>query len=105
MEIERNKAPMAKKVRKPRSQSPRTYAQVNQAPTTATAPQKPAQAQVPSASPTASRKAAAVSPAASASVNWEEEYQYVFADLRRTFILAAALLLLLIALNVAFRLM
>lgn len=97
---------MAKKVRKPRSQSPRTYAQVNPAaPATTAAPQKPAQPQAPSTSTVASRKAAAVSPAGAASVNWEEEYQYVFADLRRTFILAAALLLLLIALNIAFRLM
>jgi hypothetical protein len=38
-------------------------------------------------------------------VNWEEEYHYVYQDLRRTFILAGALLLLLIAVNVAFRLM
>jgi hypothetical protein len=97
---------MAKKVRKPRSQSPRTYTQVNPAaPATPAAPRKPAQTQTAPASPAAARKAVAASPARSATVNWEEEYHYVYADLRRTFILAGALLLLLIALNVAFRLM
>ena len=97
---------MAKKVRKPRSQSPRTYAQVNPAaPATPAAPRQPAHTQTAAASPGAARKAVPVASTRAASVNWEEEYHYVYADLRRTFILAGALLLLLIALNVAFRLM
>lgn len=99
---------MAKKVRKPRSQSPRTYAQMNPE-VQAGAVSSPATGQPPgdSASPgiTASKKSMATSTGKAATVNWAKEYRYVYGDLRRTFILAVALLLVLIALNVAFRLM
>lgn len=99
---------MAKKVRKPRSQSPRTYAQASPAaPTSAAAPGKSGQSQAQSTtvSTSATKKATPVSTTKGAAVNWEAEYHYVYQDLRRTFILAGALLLLLIAVNVAFRLM
>lgn len=99
---------MAKKVRKPRSQSPRTYAQMNPevqpgAVASPGAGQSPGDSTTSGAS--ASKKGLATSTGKASSVNWEQEYHYVYTDLRRTFILAFALLMLLIILNVAFRLM
>ncbi len=92
---------MAKKVRKPRSESPRTYAQLKDTPPSATPAANssaPKPANKPKASaPSASRQAAPVVKATA--VDWEAEYGYVFKDLRRTFILAATLLVLLIVLN------
>jgi len=93
---------MTKKVRKPRSQSPRTYAQIN--------PAAPASTATPQAGSTASaipagKKGVPTAATGSTSVDWAQEYHYVYQDLRRTFILAGLLLVLLIGLNVAFRLM
>lgn len=89
---------MAKKVRKPRSESPRTYAQ-SKAPTTSAAPTAQS-APVKKTTPPARQGKAAAAPAAkAAAVDWEQEYGYVFKDLRRTFTLAAGLLILLIVLN------
>lgn len=97
---------MAKKVRKPRSQSPRTYSQANLSgtmPAATPAGQGPSRSEkgvAAAPTPAARRPAAAPIPAATA-VDWQREYGYVFKDLRRTFILAAALLALLIAANFA----
>lgn len=96
---------MAKKVRKPRSQSPRTYSQANlsgAAPSSSAAGQPTPKAEKrPATAPTTARRPAATPAPAVTAVDWQREYGYVFKDLRRTFILAAALLVLLIATNFA----
>jgi len=86
---------MAKKVRKPRSKSPRTYGGAR---STAQAPATPASSK---ATPTASSKPAAkaAAPKSGQPVDFAGEYAYVIKDLRRLFILAGVMLLLLIALN------
>lgn len=91
---------MAKKVRKPRSQNPRTYAQMRTADDTqAWTPPSASSAQP---APAAAAKTKAV--ASATAVDWERQYSYVFKDLRRTFILAGGLLVLLIGLNIVFSL-
>ncbi|MCS6844514.1 MAG: hypothetical protein NZ528_09410 [Caldilineales bacterium] len=95
---------MAKKVRKPRSQSPRTYAQANLSggPAVGQPTPKAEKRPAPAPAPAARRPATASAPApAPAAVDWQAEYGYVFKDLRRTFILAVALLALLVAANFA----
>lgn len=92
---------MAKKVRKPRSESPRTYAQLKDAPPPSPSAAKSGAPATGTETRTTSRgRAAQPAPAAKATaVDWQREYSYVFKDLRRTFILAAGLLILLIVLN------
>jgi hypothetical protein len=89
---------MAKKVRKPRSESPRTYAQ-SKTPTAPAAPSSQQASSVKAATSARQGKAAAAPAAKAAAVDWQQEYSYVFKDLRRTFTLAAGLLILLIVLN------
>jgi hypothetical protein len=89
---------MAKKVRKPRSESPRTYAQLKDAPPPSSA--APAAATEPRAA-SRGRSAQAGTTVKATAVDWQAEYGYVFKDLRRTFVLAAGLLILLIVLNFA----
>lgn len=86
---------MAKKVRRSRSQSPRTYAQAGKSSTT-TAGAPTAQTKPPASRPTAGTKASA---APAKTVDLKAEYTYVSKDLRRLFITAAVLLLVLVALN------
>lgn len=93
---------MAKKVRKPRSSSPRTYGQAGTASRPASAPVQAEAAQPqPAARPASIRKpqqAAAPTPR-SGRVDFATEYRYVAGDLRRMFVLAGVMLVLLVALN------
>ena len=94
---------MAKKVRKPRSKSPRTYGRATQP----TAPVSPQEKQVPDASTAPSSAARPVQRSnekstgsvRSGKVDFASEYAYVLTDLRRIFILAGVMLVVLIALN------
>ena len=86
---------MAKKVRKPRSASPRTYGQAG--------PQ-PAQSVMPSEDgattrPTQKSAAAAMQPKATKQVDLRAEYPYVGKDLRNLALTAAAMFAVLIVLN------
>lgn len=93
---------MAKKVRKPRSQKPRTYSQTGKtAPVagTASAAQAPTGSAQTGQAPARKPKA---QPAASSKVteaDLREEYKYVVQDLRRLFVTASILLVVLVALN------
>ncbi len=89
---------MAKKVRKPRSASPRTYSQAG--------PQMadrvpPAQSVVAPASPRPTSGAAKAEPAARSSrkVDLPAEYPYVAKDLKRLGLTAAAMFGVLVVLN------
>jgi hypothetical protein len=88
---------MAKKVRKPRSSSPRTYSQAGPLPSQSSVPQPQASASAPAAV-----KAAPVAKA-SQPVDLAVEYGYVGKELRRLGLTAAALIALEIALNLILR--
>ena len=87
---------MAKKVRKPRSNSPRTYSQTGS---------QPSQAVVQPQSTTAvgSRSTAAQSAKSVQPVDLAVEYSYVGKELRRLAVTAAALIALEIVLNLVLR--
>lgn len=92
---------MAKKIRKPRSQSPRTYSQMN--PVAPNSPAVEAQPR-PAAAParpksSAQRSASQAAQAAAKDVDLRREYGYVGKDLRRLFLVGGAMFLVLIALN------
>lgn len=93
---------MAKKVRKPRSSSPRTYGQPGATSKPAPAP-VPANAVEPKPSPQAAPagKPDRTTPQGTKAgrVDFAAEYRYVAGDLRRMFVLAGVMLVLLIALN------
>lgn len=85
---------MAKKVRKPRSQSPRTFAQSGKqpAPAPAAAPQPAVKSAPAPAKPAPARQT-------KDAVDLAAEYKYVIRDLRRTLIVATGMLALLVVLN------
>ncbi len=88
---------MAKKVRKPRSASPRTYGQAGPQP-----PQAAPSASVASAPAPVQKPAAAAAPATPRSakkVDLRAEYPYVGKDLRNLGLTAAAMFAVLIVLN------
>lgn len=87
---------MAKKVRKPRSQSPRTFAQSGKQPAPAPAPAAAPQPAVKSAPAPAKPAPARQTKDA---VDLAAEYKYVIRDLRRTLIVATGMLALLVVLN------
>jgi hypothetical protein len=87
---------MANKVRKPRSNSPRTYSQTGPQPSQAGA-------QTPSSPTAGTRSSAAQSAKFAAPVDLPVEYSYVGKELRRLAITAAALIALEIVLNVILR--
>lgn len=89
-------SPMAKKVRQPRSSSPRTYSQAG-----LQSPQSPAQPQAPTASRQTAPTAAA--PRSNAPVNLALEYNYVGKELRRLGLTAAVLIALEILLGLVVR--
>lgn len=91
---------MAKKVRKPRSQNPRTYAEVRTADDTQAWTSPSASSAKASSRPVPAAAAKGKVSVPSVDVDWERQYGYVFKDLRRTFILAGGLLILLIGLNI-----
>ncbi len=93
---------MAKKVRKPRSASPRTYGQSGPQPAQSVPPSQIAPEQQP-----AYRAAAAPTSAAARSVkkvDLQAEYPYVGKDLQRLGITAAAMFAVLVVLNLVLNL-
>jgi hypothetical protein len=91
-------SPMAKKVRQPRSSSPRTYSQAGLQSTQ----QSPTQNQAPT-SPRQAAPAAATAARAAAPVDLAVEYNYVGKELRRLGITAAVLIALEILLGLVVR--
>lgn len=94
---------MAKKVRKPRSASPRTYGQSGAQPPAAT-PVTPAQ---PAARPVAKPAAGPAAPPAarpSKQVDLRAEYPFVGSDLKRLGLTAAAMFAVLVVLNLVLNL-
>ena len=85
---------MAKKARRRRSASPRTYAQAGKQ---TSQPQPTAEAVSAQPSPATGKKDSAVK--ASSKVDLAAEYTYVGLDLRRLFLVAGAMLVVLIVLN------
>ncbi len=86
---------MAKKVRKPRSRKPRSYAQAGNQPR----PSTPAQPQSPGRRSSAAKSKPKAKAKAAEPVDFAGEYTYVVTDLRRIFTLAAVMFVVLIALN------
>lgn len=88
---------MAKKVRKPRSSSPRTYGQSGPQPAQSVPPMQATRDVQPAHKPVAASTAA---PARSAKqVDLRAEYPFVGKDLRRLGITAAAMFAVLVVLN------
>ena len=91
---------MAKKVRKPRSASPRTYGQAGVQSTSSTPKATPAAR--PVSRPSTAAQQIAARPVKN--VDLRAEYPYVGPDLRRLLLTAAAMFAVLILLNLAFTL-
>jgi hypothetical protein len=88
---------MAKKVRKPRSASPRTYSQAGPQPAQTAPPTFDAPAPAPALKPVAA--AAPAAPRSAKKVDLRAEYPFVGKDLRNLGITAAAMFAVLIVLN------
>lgn len=89
---------MAKKVRKPRSSSPRTYSQTGPAPSQTTAPTP-----VPAAGGRSAAAPAAASAKTNQPVDLAVEYSYVGKELRRLGLTAVALIALELVVNVVMK--
>ena len=90
---------MAKKVRKPRSASPRTYGQAGPQPADAVPPAKPVAAPSPAPRPVPAAMTAEIPHRSGKKVDLRAEYPFVGKDLRRLGITAAAMFTVLVVLN------
>lgn len=89
---------MAKKVRKPRAASPRSYSQTG--PTSI--PNQPSAGPAPVAKATAAAAKPAMSSKLGQPVDLRSEYVYVGKDLKRLFAVAGVMLVLLVVVNLVF---